>query len=42
VVLCTWYYSLGNNNLGSGGGAALAPALRMLTALQSLEYVCGC
>ncbi len=32
---------LSNNELGSGGGAALAPGLQKLTALQTLEYVRG-
>ena len=32
---------LSNNELGSGGGAALAPALQKLMALQTLEYVRG-
>ena len=33
---------LSNNSLGAAGAAALAPALRELTALQTLSYVCGC
>ncbi len=34
--------SLSSNNLGEAGPVALAPALRQLTALQTLEYVGGC
>jgi hypothetical protein len=32
---------LGCNTLRMAGAAALAPALRQLPALQTLEYVCG-
>ncbi len=32
---------LSYNKLGRAGGAALAPALQKLTALQTLEYVRG-
>ncbi len=34
--------SLHENRLKEAGAAALAPALLELTALQALEYVCGC
>jgi hypothetical protein len=33
--------SLDYNYLNAAGGTALAPALRKLTALQTLKYVCG-
>jgi hypothetical protein len=34
--------SLYGNDLGAAGATALLPALRELTALQSLTYVCTC
>ncbi len=34
--------SVSYNGLGEAGAAALAPALRQLTALRKLKYVCGC
>ncbi len=44
LVWCGLLYEerLGRNYIGNEGGiAALAPVLRELTALHTLEYVCG-